>query len=149
VAAFTRLGGDEVGDIVRRDLAHSTQETSELFVQHALPFLSQSVDAPAKLAEVVRRCIRRQEVELHFTNGEMHTYDFRHQLDAVRCPTLVISGGRDPVFPEAAFAELRDALPERLVDAQLIEEAGHSVGLDAPERFEQLVSQFIERHARG
>jgi pimeloyl-ACP methyl ester carboxylesterase len=149
VEAFRRLGGDEVGDIVKRDLTHSTAETSELFVQRALPLLSQSPDGPAKLAELTRRCIRRQEVELRFTNGESRTYDFRRQLDAVRCPTLVIGGGCDPIFPEASFAELREALPDRLVEAHLIEDAGHSISLDAPERFQQLVSEFTERHAPG
>lgn len=147
VDAFRRLGGDDVADIVRRDLADSTPETSDLFMKRALPLMSQAPDAPAKMAELAQRCVRNQDVELHFNNGEMKTFDLHQSLSAVSCPTLLIGGALDPVIPPAAFAELRDALPAHLVEAHLIEEAGHTIGLDAPERFQSLVTDFVRRHA--
>jgi proline iminopeptidase len=146
VDAFRRLGGAEVAEVVRRDLTDSTPETSDLFLERALPFMSQAPDAPTRLAELTRRCIRRQEVELHFNNGEMKTFDFRPCLSAVACPTLLIGGGLDPIIPPPAFVELRDALPPHLVEAHMIEEAGHPIGLDAPEEFRRLVIEFVQRH---
>jgi pimeloyl-ACP methyl ester carboxylesterase len=146
VDAFRRLGGDEVADIVRRDMEHSTPETSDLFLERAMPFLAQSPDAQAKLAEGAKRSIRRQDVELRFNNGEVNTYDFREALKAVCCPTLLIGGELDPIIPPAAFEELRHCLPLHLVEAHLIEGAGHPVRLDAPEQFDSLVTEFVQRN---
>lgn len=147
VDAFRRLGGEEVADIVRRDLIHSTEETSQLFVERALPLMSQSPDARTKVARVVGRAIRRQDVELHFNNGEGASFDFRGALGTIRCPTLVLGGAMDPVVPPEAFAEIRDALPDHLVEAHLIEGAGHLLALDATERFQQLIAGFTSKHA--
>ncbi len=146
-AAFRRLGGDEVAELVRADLEHSTPETSDRFVREALPLMSRHPDALAVIQRDVRRAVRRQEVEIHFTNGEVKTMDFRADLARVRCPTLIISGEMDPVCPPSCFHEIVACLPAGVAEPHLIPGAGHLVLLDAREECEDILRDFVLRNS--
>jgi pimeloyl-ACP methyl ester carboxylesterase len=147
VAAFRALGGEEVAELVRADWEHSTPETSDRFIEEALPIMSRHPDAIALMKRDAAREVRNQDVEIHFTNGEIKTMDFREALARVECPTLVVSGEMDPVCPPSSFHELVAALPAHLVDGHLIIGAGHLVALDAPEEFRRITTGFVLRHA--
>ena len=59
------------------------------------------------------------------------TLDATDALDAIRCPTLVISGGRDLAYPPDLTREMVDGIPDvRHVDYP---EAGHGRGARFPE----------------
>lgn len=146
VAAFGRLGGDDVADLVRADLEHSTPETSDRWMREALPLMSRHPDAVSILERDVRRAVRNQEVEIHFTNGEIKTMDFRPDLARIKCPTLVLSGEQDPICPPSCFQELVEALPPHLVEAHLVPGAGHALLLDAPDECQRLLREFVLRH---
>jgi pimeloyl-ACP methyl ester carboxylesterase len=147
VEAFRVLGGDEVAEAVRVDLEHSTPETSARFIELALPIMSRHPDAIALARREVARTVRNQDVEIHFSNGELKTLDFRKALGRVECPTLVVSGEMDPICPPSTFRDIVSALPERLVEGHLVKGAGHFVALDAPEEFERITTDFLLRHA--
>lgn len=147
VAAFRRLGGDAVADLVRADLEHSTPETSERFVREALPLMSRHPDAVSLLRREVSRTVRRPEVEIHFNNGEMKTMDLRADLARVRCPVLVLSGEMDPVCPPACLEEIVESLPATSAEGHLIAGAGHVVTLDAPDEVRRIVRDFVLRRA--
>jgi len=67
-------------------------------------------------------------------------------LPALSVPVQLIVGMDDPKY--AAIAE---AMAVRLPDAVLVrvDEAGHTVHLEQPDRFYEAVSGFTRSHARG
>ena len=71
-------------------------------------------------------------------------YDWRDRLRALRAPTLVIQGERDPFPSEAARA-----VAQLLTDARfaLVPDAGHMPFWEAPERFFDLVVSFLDAPA--
>jgi proline iminopeptidase len=68
-------------------------------------------------------------------------YDWRDRLRALRAPTLVIQGERDP-FPADASQELAGLLPESRF--ALVPDAGHMPFWEAPEEFFDLVVSFLD-----
>jgi len=147
VDAFRRLGGDGVAELVRSELEHSTPETSDRFEREAYPLMSRHPDALAIVQRQVRRSVRKQEVEIHFSNGEAKTMDLRTDLARIRCPTLVVSGEMDPLFPPSCFHEIVEALPVGLAEAHLIPGAGHLVLLDAKDECERILREFVLGHS--
>jgi L-proline amide hydrolase len=72
--------------------------------------------------------------------GTLQGWDITPRLGEVRVPVLVISGEHDEATP-AVVRPLVEAIPE--ARWELIEGAGHSTHLEAPERFEALVETFL------
>lgn len=68
------------------------------------------------------------------------------QLPEIRCPTLLLWGGADPIFP---VDEARRAL-ERLPRGELIvlDGCGHAPQLDCPEAFVQAIEAFLQSSPR-
>lgn len=112
IEAFRRLAGDEVAEIVRHDYEETSEETSDLFVKHALPHMSRHPDAARISAEAFARSVRRQDVEVHFYSGEYQALDQRADCAAIRCPTLVVVGEDDPVTPPALSEIIAAAIPD-------------------------------------
>ena len=71
--------------------------------------------------------------------------DFRPILPTIDVPTLVIVGTEDKVLPVTESRQLADAIP----DAQLalVERAGHLSNIEAPERFNAVLGEFLDRYA--
>jgi pimeloyl-ACP methyl ester carboxylesterase len=69
--------------------------------------------------------------------------DFRHALEHIRVPALVIVGDVDRVTPPASARALADALPDaRLV---VLEGAGHLTMLERHEQFNGVAEQLLDR----
>lgn len=149
VEGFRRLGGDDVAELVRSDMENSTPETSERFTREALPLMSRHPDAAALVKRDVRRSVHKREVEIHFSNGEINTMDFRADLGRVTCPTLVLNGEMDPICPPTCLEEIVEALPDGVAEPHLIPGAGHLVFHDAREECERILREFVLRHAPG
>jgi proline iminopeptidase len=147
VEGFRRLGGDDVAALVRSDMQNSTPETSDRYLHEALPLMSRHPDAAALVERDVHRAVRKRDVEIHFSNGEINTLDFRADLANVTCPTLVLSGEMDPLCPPSCLDEIVDALPGGLAEPHLIPGAGHLVLQDAREECERLLRDFVVRHS--
>ncbi len=66
--------------------------------------------------------------------------DVSAHLPAIRCATLVVAGGRDVLLP----VHHATAITEGLADAHLtvIDQAGHLIPYECPDRFADLVSDF-------
>jgi len=69
------------------------------------------------------------------------------QLRDVRCPTLIISGAEDPLFPPA---QLETYVPH-FADARIevVSDAGHSPYFEQPEVFNRLLEKHIQQTATG
>ena len=68
-------------------------------------------------------------------------------IENIRAPTLVVSGDEDNVYPP----EMARDVARRIPGAQLvmIEGAGHLLNLEQPERFNQVVMDFINRNQKS
>ncbi len=82
------------------------------------------------------------DVNLHFMK-EGKAMDFREGLGAVRCPTLVILGSRDPLVPTRLGREIVEAVPDGLARLELIDEAAHDVMVDNPADSYRVVREFL------
>lgn len=71
------------------------------------------------------------------------TYDVKPHLHRVTCPALVTVGREDWITPVVNSEQIAELLP----DAELVifEESGHSPPLEEPERFQQVVRDFLDR----
>ncbi|MFX0592773.1 alpha/beta fold hydrolase [Melissospora conviva] len=73
----------------------------------------------------------------------MPRYDLKPKLPAITCPTLVTVGRHDWRTPVEASQVIADLVP----DAELVvfEKSGHSPQLEEPEKFQQVVRDFLAR----
>ncbi|MDB4888056.1 MAG: putative hydrolase [Gemmatimonadetes bacterium] len=73
-------------------------------------------------------------------------YDWRPTLRALSTPTLVLHGERDALSPSVAL-ELTDLLPRAY--AVLLPDAGHMPFWEAPQRFFELVGEWLASASPG
>lgn len=69
--------------------------------------------------------------------------DFRHDLNKLSCPVLVICGENDKANKKASI-DLRELLPH--AEIQIIENAGHEVNVDSPEKLGEILNAFYMRN---
>jgi 3-oxoadipate enol-lactonase len=71
-------------------------------------------------------------------------FDARHQVAAIRRPTLIVAGDRDQTVPLAAKAWLAAAIPgARLA---VVPDSGHATPWDQPQAFNRLLLEFLAEH---
>lgn len=109
---------------------------------HVLPLLATVRDAPpALLAHALRDGLRAGPASL--LRGGLHAvrHDIRDDLAAVRVPTLLVWGERDPLVPRRLADEWTRALPDvRLV---VLPHAGHVPMFDAPAELAGHIRGFL------
>lgn len=71
-------------------------------------------------------------------------FDVSKELARVSVPTLVVYGDEDALTPPAVVKQVAAAVP----GAELIgvPGAGHMIPVEQPERFEQIVGSFLDKH---
>ncbi len=69
-------------------------------------------------------------------------FDQRALLGQLTVPTLLISGGHDQNAPARVMQRMADAIPHARYTC--FEEAGHLIPLEAPQRFNDELHQFLE-----
>lgn len=69
------------------------------------------------------------------------TADLTDALGRIVCPTLVVSGAKDKLFPPQVVQKVADLIPGSSL--QLIEEAAHFPPYQTPEQFARLVLAFV------
>jgi proline iminopeptidase len=138
VDGFRRLGGDEVGETVRRVYSgDSSSVTADEWAQCWAVFGGW---VPGR-EELTRTTVNRElnAPGLALLGG----FDVLDRLGTIQCPTLVCVGEDDPIMPVAAAEELVEALPDGVVQLGVLEGAGHFPWRDAPDRYWPLLIDFI------
>jgi pimeloyl-ACP methyl ester carboxylesterase len=98
--------------------------------------------------ELVRQDARRVRfLELALATYQVLTDDIRARLRSIRAPTLVVWGGRDVLTPPHLGRQLAAEIPG--AELQVIESAGHNPMWDEPERFCELVGDFLNAGSAG
>jgi len=139
-AAMERLGGPEARRIAETFWASPSPEAVDPYLRVCMPLYSPN---GAQTAEARKRAITRTEVMLHFIDGEQRTLDLLGGLANVRCPTLVLAGGLDPITPPTCARAIYDALPSGLAELDIFEAAGHGVHRDEPDHAEAVMRRFL------
>lgn len=70
---------------------------------------------------------------------------FMHDLEPIRSPVLVVAGARDAAVPLSSVRNVYERLPN--AEMVILPRAGHLVQEDEPERFNNLVLDFLSRTA--
>ena len=72
-------------------------------------------------------------------------FDIRADLGCVTCPSLVISGDRDPIMPTAFSDMITASLQASPVTRVALKNAAHLPQFDDPQVYFAAVRAFIER----
>jgi pimeloyl-ACP methyl ester carboxylesterase len=136
VEGFRRFGGDEVGELARRDFG-GDPVTDEQWARVFAVFGPRVPNAP----QLARR-IRNPELGAHGIEL-LRSFDVVDQLARIECPTLVRVGEFDPVTPVDASHEIVDALPRGVGRLEVIEAAGHFPWKDVPDRYWPVIESFV------
>ncbi len=74
-------------------------------------------------------------------------FDLRPRLAAIRQPTLILWGGKDPVAPPQDASSLKSKLPHAIL--KILDPCGHSPMQEQPDLFNQEVERFLQAAASG
>lgn len=126
VAVFERLGGPEAAAVAQRAFDVGDLDSWRRYAEVCSPLYNPT--PPDRVSRVVARgAVAKQ---FHAAGGIWHQMDLLDDLEAIRCPTLVLAGGQDPVTPIDDARDIVAKLHPDLVTFVPIDHAGHSVWLD-------------------
>lgn len=138
-AMFQRLGGVEARDAVEKFLAKPTEESFAEFRRICLPLYTQRSQHP----DVLARMTRNIDVIAHFQESGGMLFDYRSQVNKIRCPTLVMAGALDPMVTIDTARELAEALPRATTQFVEFPNAGHMLALENPAEVISQITTFI------
>lgn len=98
--------------------------------------------APEVVAGFARLVVRTLPDTYLDTLASITAQDLRPRLAEIGAPTLVIVGREDVSTPPALARELSDSIPGARLE--IIPDANHLANLDQPERFNAILSRFLE-----
>ena len=103
---------------------------------------NQPTEVDAEFAEAVRK--EFMTIPLHVWHGVMRELASvpvgRHAAD-VKAPVLVLSGGKDPIFPADHHASLLRAFPH--AKSHVFSDLGHNPNWEQPEAIAAAISRFL------
>jgi pimeloyl-ACP methyl ester carboxylesterase len=139
--AFERIGGKLVREVAERFWETPCEETATEYVRICFPLYNRST-APAD-SGILSRTVLNSELMFDFINGEGRRFDLRPDLRRIRCPTLLLTGEDDPIFPIEDAQDIAERIAPDLLRFERFANAGHGVLRDAPEPAFKMVREFI------
>ncbi|MBE8712172.1 alpha/beta fold hydrolase [Sphingobacterium hungaricum] len=108
-------------------------------------FTKETIDEKPETVELIKSSIRRNSVNSICATllALASRTDTTSSLEKIKVPTLVIRGKEDKITPENLMSELANDIP----GAEYIqfENCGHLPNLEDPERFNQVLKDFLEK----
>ena len=141
-AAMERLGGAEARRIAEAFWTAPGESRVADYIRVCMPLYN---PGPPRDGSNRNRAILRTQVLFHFVEGEQRSMDLLSGLGAVRCPTLVLAGGLDPITPLSCAQAILAALPDGVGELAVFEAAGHGVHRDEPGPAEAVLRGFLGR----
>jgi pimeloyl-ACP methyl ester carboxylesterase len=71
-------------------------------------------------------------------------HDTLERLNEIRCPTLILAGGRDPICSLTATRWMSERIPR--AETVIFENSSHFFLMEEPERFMSVTSDWLARH---
>lgn len=142
--AFEQFGGLDARQVAEAYWRAPTSEARTRYLEQCMPLYRARQTGSA---QTPGRAIRRDEVAIHFNGPENEhgQMDFRSALAAVQCPTLVMSGDRDPITPPVFGREIVRCLPPHLASFELFPGSSHQLLADDPDHTMAVLRDFIVR----
>jgi pimeloyl-ACP methyl ester carboxylesterase len=148
LASFARL--DPIGRRVLTNMREVLEwtESWEAHARHSVQnfvstrFFNERPEAVAQIERLIGGETRLQACYVR-QNHACLEHDTLDRLAAIRCPTLVCGGGRDPICSPTA-TEWLGRIPAS--ETVLFEESSHFFLLEEPERFLETLERWLERH---
>ena len=141
-AAFTRVGGSDIGAAAQSYWMNPTTEGRTRYFEQCVPFYRHRRDRPAANFS---RVIMRTEVALHFNgpHNEHGRFDFLADLAKLRCPVLMMAGEHDPIAPVELAEATANSIPAGLLRFERLGGCGHDLHGDDPNRVFGAIRGFI------
>jgi pimeloyl-ACP methyl ester carboxylesterase len=125
-------------------LAHvmaAVQTDREALVRDFIPLMFKDPPSEADTAWMVEEIVRPPCSVASAIIFDQTVQDFRPVLPSVTVPALIVTGADEKLVPLAAEQFVAEQMPDaRLV---VLEESGHCPFLEEPERFNQVVDEWI------
>ncbi len=98
--------------------------------------------APASAVELAIDCMSQvPETTYRAVIAALTRFDLRTNLPNIACPTLLIAGSEDNTAPAAMMERMASRIPG--AQFTVMDGAGHLAPLEQPERFNEIVEEFI------
>jgi pimeloyl-ACP methyl ester carboxylesterase len=119
----------------------AVQTDREALVRDFLPLMFKEPPTEHDKAWMVEEILRLPASVASAIIFDQTVQDYRSVLPSVTVPALVVTGADEKLVPVAAEEEVASQLP----DARLVvfEESGHCPFLEEPDRFNQVVDEFV------
>ncbi len=115
---------------------------SSVFLAHTpMRFFNAQLDAASLFADTESR----PEMLGHLTGGLTHAWDIRVGADALRVPIFLAQGRYDYVVPYTLWDGIAENLPNATL--QIFERSGHHPFFEEPERFAEVVTEWMARQS--
>jgi 3-oxoadipate enol-lactonase len=98
----------------------------------------------AAYGELLDSVNRIHEISYQKTLQASVAQDRAAPIEKIRVPTLVIAGEEDTVYPPELARQMARRIPG--AELQMFERTGHLANLEQPERFNQVVTDFLLRN---
>jgi proline iminopeptidase len=143
LAVFERRGGPLAREAAERIFGGDTSpEANMAWRTHALPVYGSANDGDLRARAARSRTSR--EVFRRFRRGGCGPLEITApELNAVRCPVLVLAGEDDPASPAASARRVTDAAGRPDLALHVFPEVAHGVFRQAPERAFGLLREFL------
>ncbi len=136
IKVFERLGGAAARDAAEALFRTHSQQAIVNWFRICIPLYSRRPRGP----KFGSRIIANFDLDRSFDQSKVN---FTAPLSRIACPTLVLAGEDDPMATIEDAEDVVSAIPSQLVRFERFENAGHGVVHDQPQRFLQVVRDFI------
>lgn len=139
-----------VGTGARLRVLPAIFETIKDNLNAAAEMMARSVYSTKVSADELERAVKQlREVDPDVLHGDFEAcdrFDIMRALGSIDTPTIVIVGAEDTMTPVKYSLYLRDHIPNARLE--VINDAGHMVMLEQPEKFNALLERFLENLQR-
>jgi proline iminopeptidase len=140
---FEERGGRETRAVAEHFWTTTDDAAIAEYMRVCMSLYNPPGENAGELARARKRAIMRYETTRYFSVGEMRTMDLRAGLSKIKCPTLILAGGYDPITPVVCAREILEAMPEKVAELDIFDRAGHGVHRDEPEAAEKSLRRFL------
>ncbi len=140
--AFGKPGGDFQRQFLAARLAPLDRGETPADLAPGLVSAMVGADAPAAARAIAQAAMSRISAPAYRAALNcLVTFDRRAELEAIACPTLLISGGEDRTASPAVMERMASHIPAaRYV---CLDGAGHLANLERPEAFNAALAEFL------
>lgn len=149
ILAATRAGADSPEGKANRDkaIAQAEKEGAAAIASSMLPKMMapKTYESNPDLVEQVEKIMNRTSVPgiIGALEGMKQRPDSTPLLGKIDVPTLILHGENDQLIPAQEAQDMHIAIAHSSL--HLMSDAGHLLNLEQPDRFNQAISEFIDK----